>query len=217
MAVQPISNIRISEPVTVDESQINGQRVDPVFNPRPITSTLDTWDQNTQVDYASSAPSIGRRPSWNVPSITVASEPVNTIRQSALTKFASNTIVNKAAMTLDPQNTDPNVWRVVPNMAQNLFVEASVQVTFSLLISATVSTSPRFAVFRDGRQISQIYHQLTVGGTPPTQTLVSGTYVDPGATVRKYHVYDLRWRPTNTPVISFQKNRTFQASNMRAQ
>lgn len=215
MATKPESNLVIASKVTVDEAQINRQRVDPIIYPRPITSTLDTWDQDTRIDYAFNAASIGRRPSWNVPSIAVASEPVNTIRQSSLTKFASNTIASPAAMTLNPQNTDPNVWRVVPNMAQNLFVEASVQVTFSLLIASAVATSPRFAIFRDGQKLSQEYHQLTASGN--VQTLVSGAYVDPNASFRRYHVYDLRWKPTNTPVISFQKNRTFQASNMRAQ
>jgi hypothetical protein len=106
-------------------------------------------------------------------------------------------------------------FRVVPNMAQSLFVDSEVQVTFTVLISTATQASPAFAVFRDGQKISQEYRQLTGGGN--VQSLVSGTYVDTGAALRKYHVYDLRWRTVNNiTVTAFENNRTFQASNLRA-
>ena len=197
-----------------DENQIISERLDPVFNSRPVISTLDTWDQNTQLEYPFSAASIGRRPSWNVPSIAVTSESVNTIRSSAPTVTQSTTYANKAAMTLNPSNGDTMTWRVVPNMAQNLFVESNVQVTFTMLLQSTQPTSPRFCIFRDGQKLSQEYQQATQANI---RSLVSGAYVDTGASLRKYHVYDLRWRPQNVPIQSFNNNRTFQASNLRAQ
>lgn len=189
----------------------------PPVLPRPITSTLDTWDQSTQVDYAISAASIGSRPSWNVPSLAVTSEPVNSIHSSAATRFATPSFPTRAGMTLNPTNAanlnTANRFRVIPNMAQSIKPDSSVQISFSVLITAATNTSPRFAIFRDGRLISAFYNQVIVANI---QSLVSGTYVDPIPTRLKWHTYDFRWWATDVAIKSFEKNRTFQVSNLRA-
>lgn len=198
-----------------DELEISSSRVDPGHYPRPMISSLDTWDQSTQVDYHNSVPA-GRRPGWNIPSIAVTSETVNTVRSSAPTRFISPAVpVHKVPMLLN-KTTNAQAWKPMPNMAQTIRSDSDVQISFSASVSATPTThSPFFAIFRDGRQISQVYRS---SGT--SIFLISGAYVDTAAP-KGLHVYDLRWKvdPTVTggTITAVQINRTFQASNLRAQ
>lgn len=189
----------------------------PPVLPRPITSTLDTWDQATQIEYGSNAASIGQRPLWNVPAIAVTNEPINTIRSSVATRFQTPSYATRPGMTINPsmqaaQGTTQR-FKPIPNMAQSIKPDASVQISFSVLITAATNTSPRFAIFRDGKLISGFYNQVIVANV---QSLVSGTYVDTNPSPLRYHVYDFRWWATNVPILSFEKNRTFQVSNLRA-
>lgn len=202
-------------PTTTDESQIVGNTIQPVTKPRPIISTLDTWDQSTQIDYPTSAHSIGQRPSWNIPSLAVTSESVNTIQQNARTRYVAPMVPIQARTPVNPQ-TNVARWKVAPNMSQVLYTDSHVQITFSINISTSADgDSPQFAIYRDGVKISQIYSVTTAAANHPA--LVSGSYVDTSPTMRKNHVYDLRWKPGNSYVIAFGKERTFQASNLRAQ
>lgn len=202
--------------VIVDELEISSNRIHPPRLPRPVTSTLDTWDQSTQIDYPFSAPHIGRRPGWNIPSIAVTSETVNTVRTSAATRFVSQSIPTRAPMLVD-KITASQSYKPMPNMAQTIRTDSNVQITFSATVRATPIQAPYFAIFRDGKKISQDYRNS--GTAANVDFLVSGTYVDTNAPMG-YHTYDLRWHVD--PTIQGQltaggKNRTFQASNLRAQ
>lgn len=199
----------------VDELEINSNRVDPLRFPRPIVSTLDTWDQSTQIDYPFSAPHVGRRPGWNIPSVAVTSETVNTIRSSSNTRFVSPRFAKKVGIHLNPI-TDSHVYKAIPNMAQAIRVDSAVQIQFSMTASTAAVSSPYFAIYRDGKKISQEYRSSSTAGQ---DFLVSGTYVDTNPPMG-YHTYDLRWHVdlvTPSTVTAGSINRTFQASNLRAQ
>jgi hypothetical protein len=200
----------------LDETQINNQAVDPPINPRPVLSSLDTWDQNTQIDYPFPAQNQQGRPGWNVPSVAVTNESVNTIQESQNTRFVSNKIATLSGVIPDP-STNLTQFRTVPNMSQVLYTDANVQITFS--INAATTPAPdtaNFAIFRDRVQISQVYHLTTVQSGVPT--LLSGSYTDTRAGKLDNHTYDLRWHTSgNSRITAFGKDRTFQASNLRAQ
>lgn len=204
-------------PENLDESlnQTHSGRLDPTFYPRPILSTIDTFDQNTQIDYGHSATSVGRRPSWNVPSIAVTSESINTIRASASTKFQSPSVTTVAGMTKNPATTISTEFRAVPNMRQVLKTDSNAHISFSLNVrTAAAPDRPIFAIFRDNVQISQYYYVTasTAGSDHP----LNGTYIDTNPQLRKYHTYDLRWRAGSSRVTSLDTFRTLQASNLRA-
>jgi hypothetical protein len=202
-----------------DLEQVGSQRIDKPRVARPIISTLDTWDQDTQIEFHL-APHVGRRAGWNVPSVAITSESINTIRSSSRTRAVSPRIARRVGMTLDPSTVSP-YYTSVPNMAQTIKSDSQVQVHFSMTARTANFQSPYFAVYRDGMKISQEYRSL---GTTPTgpnthDFLVSGSYVDvnppPG-----WHTYELRWHVD--PVAPGQltagsNNRTFQVSNLRAQ
>lgn len=192
-----------------DETQVMSNQIQPERYPRPITSTLDTWDQNTQLDYAHAPTMPGQRPSWNIPSIAVTSETVNTIRSSAETRFVSPSIPIRAQLAASP-STKSTSFKVVPNMAQTLYTNSSVQINFAVSVETQATQDVAFfVIFRDGQQISQIYS----GGTG----LVSGTYIDTNPAMNTTHVYDLRWHSDGSTITATGKERTFQASNLRAQ
>lgn len=200
----------------VDEVEIGSNRIDPAQYPRPIVSTLDTWDQSTQIDYHYNPTLPGRRPGWNIPSIAVTSETVNTVRTSAATRFVSSSIPTRAGMLVDKTWSAP-FFRPMPNMGQTIKTDSNVQISFSATVRTTPVFAPYFAIFRDGVQISQVYRSS--GGAANVDFLISGAYVDTNAPAG-FHTYDLRWKvdPTVTGTITAgQKNRTFQASNLRAQ
>ena len=200
---------------TIDQTQIGGQQIQPSRLARPIISSLDTWDHNTQIDYPTPAQNQGARPGWNIPSIAVTSESVNTVQQNQQTRYTSPQIPITVRRPRNPTNTDL-AWRPVPNMGQSILTTAHVQVTFSVNITTqSAPDSPQFAIFRDGRKLSQIYQATTVAANQPT--LVSGTYVDTSPTMLKHHSYSLMWKRGNSGVIGFEKDRTFQLSNLRAQ
>lgn len=202
-----------------DELEIPSNRVDPTRYPRPIVSTLDTWDQSTQVDFHHNAAMPGKRAGWNIPSIAVTSESVNTIRSSAATRMASPSIPTIAGMHPDPVLVPPvtgvHPFVVVPNMAQSLFVDSPVHITFFIsFLTVTVPDTVKFAIFRDAAQVSQIYVGSTISVANPVT--VSGAYTDIKA-VQGRHLYDLRWAAGVSRVLAYGKNRTFQVSNLRAQ
>jgi hypothetical protein len=179
-------------------------------------STLDTWDQSTQIDYHHNVAMPGKRAGWNIPSIAVANEPINTIRSSSNTRFVSPRIAVQAGMVADPTTTSP-VYKAIPNMAQSIQVDAPVQVQFSATIRTSNAQSPYFAIFRDGIKISQEYRQAAPGGA--NEVLVTGSYLDSSPT-KGWHSYDLRWHvdpPLFGTITAGSRNRTFQASNLRAQ
>ena len=187
---------------------------------RPILSTLDAWDETTKMEYPENPASPGRRPSWNVPDIAVTGEAVNTIRSSIANRQANTSIATVTATTVSPQYTNPSLtapgpfpFKPVANMSAVIKPTSSVQVSWSTSMFASVSTSPIFVIYRDGRPISQQYHQVITGGI---QSNFSSTYVDNNATPLKYHTYTLYCRPTSTPVTFYQKGRVFQVSDMRA-
>lgn len=200
----------------VDEVEIGSNRIEPERLPRPMVSTLDTWDQSTQIDYPFLATHGGRRPGWNIPSIAVTSEPINTIRSSSNTRFVSPRIANRAAITQDA-TTSSTGYKPVPNMAQAIRTDSAAQVQFSLTARSTGTAAPFFAIYRDGVKISQEYRQSGAGAS--IDFLVSGSYVDPDPPMG-FHTYDLRWHvdPVQGGTITAGgKQRTFQVSNLRAQ
>lgn len=200
----------------VDEVEIDSNRIEPERLPRPIVSTLDTWDDRTQIDYPFSAAHPGRRPGWNIPSIAVTNETVNTVRTSAATRFVSPSIPVRAGMFVD-KTTNAQFFKVMPNMAQTIKIDSNVQISFSATVQTNPVFAPWFAIFRDGVQISQVYRSSGAGAN--ADFLISGTYIDTNAPAG-FHTYDLRWKVdpgvTGT-IIATKKNRTFQASNLRAQ
>jgi hypothetical protein len=206
----------------VDEVEVHSDRVQPEHLPRPITSTLDTWDQSTQIDYPFNASARGRRPGWNIPSIAVTSETVNTVRTSAATRFVAPTVPTRAGMLVD-KTVSYQGYRPMPNMAQTIRTDSNVQISFSATVRTTPVFAPYFAIFRDGRKISQDYRSSgapITGQAGSNDFLISGAYVDTNAPMG-FHTYDLRWKidPTlgSGTITAGQKNRTFQASNLRAQ
>ena len=201
----------------LDELEIvSSSRIDPARYPRPIISTLDTWDQHAQIDYHFNPAMPGRRAGWNIPSIAVTSETVNTVRNNVQLRYVSPRLATRSGMTTDPV-TRSLVYKAVPNMAQNIRSDSSVQVQFSLTVAVQNPQAPFFAIFRDRVKISQEYR--AAGETANVEFLVSGTYVDPNPP-QGWHTYDLRWHVDGTLGGSMRaggKNRTFQASNLRAQ
>jgi hypothetical protein len=203
----------------LDEVEILSNRVQPVFHPRPILSTIDTYDQLTQIDYPFNAPHVGRRPGWNVPSIAVTNESVNTIRSSVATRFVSPSIPTPAGIFPNPVVNpppagSPPVFTPVPNMQQSLKVDSAVHITFFISIfTATVPDFVSFAIFRDNLQISQIFENTT--SSTASATTVTGAYTDTKATFAR-HLYELRWSGGASQVKAFFKHRTFQVSNLRA-
>lgn len=199
----------------VDELEIGSNRVDPVRYPRPIVSTLDTWDQSTHLDYHYDPALRGIRPGWNIPSIAVTSETVNTVRSSAATRFVSPNVATRVGMLADKVMTLPH-YKPMPNMAQVIRSDSDVQISFCVTVSAApAGHTPYFAVFRDGVKISMDYRAEAAN-----YFLVSAVYVD--TTVRMgLHTYDLRWKVDpnvpNATVTANGRNRTFQVSNLRAQ
>lgn len=198
-----------------DETLIGGDRIQPVRQPRPVVSSLDTWDQNTQIDYPFPAHVVGRRPAWNVPSLAVTAESINTIQQNQRTRYVAPTTAVRVVQPYSPQS-NVAVWKVVPNMAQNIYTDSHVHIVFSINVATgTANDSPQFAIYRDGVKISQIFSTTTPAANHPV--LVSGSYIDTKPSMRTTHVYDLRWKRGNSPLVAFGKDRTFQASNLRAQ
>lgn len=200
--------------VIVDEVQIGSNQIQPERLPRPVISTLDTWDMSTQVDYPYAH--AGRRPGWNIPSIAVTSETVNTIRSSSATRFVSQSVPTQATMLKNPV-TASLAYKPVPNMAQVIRTDSSVQISFSLVVMVTVVQAPYFAVFRDRVKISQDYRSSGTAVNVPF--MVTGAYVDTRPAMG-FHVYDLRWHvdpAIHGQITAVGTNRTFQASNLRAQ
>lgn len=200
----------------VDELEILSNRIDPERLPRPMVSTLDTWDDRTQIDYPFSAPHVGRRPGWNIPSVAVTNESINTIRSSLSTRFVSPRITLRAGIHSSP-TTSSSGYKPVPNMAQALQTDSSVQIQFSMTCSSAGTLAPFFAIYRDGVKISQEYRAS--GGGANIDFLVSGSYIDPNPP-KGWHTYDLRWHVNPTvpsTLTAGSKDRTFQASNLRAQ
>lgn len=206
--------------IMAGEREVNSSQLNPGRFPRPITSTIDTFDQHTQIDYHVNAAAPGYRQGWNTPSIAVTNETVNTVRSSAPTKFV-NPSTPSPLMYADV-STDITTFRPVPNMAQTLYVDSDVQVSFSVMIAtAQVPDTVTLSIFRDRVQISQYYFVTTSSMNSATghsfQVLGSGTFVDTNPTLRKIHVYDLRWHRGEFKAFAFGKHRTLQASNLRAQ
>lgn len=198
-----------------DELEILSDRIQPPGLPRPVISSLDTWDQSTQIDYPFLASHVGRRPGWNIPSISVANEAIATIRSSTNLRFVSPQIPTVAGMFPDPV-INPNVigFLAIPNMTQSIRSDSSVQITFSVSVStASAGDFVRFAIFRDGGQVSQLFTITTSVANSPSH--VAGSYTDTPVVGR--HVYDLRWESGASQAKAFYKNRTFQVQNLRAQ
>lgn len=204
----------------MNDGQVTSGGLDPVLAPRPITSTLDTWDELTKLDYPSNPSSPGRRPLWNVPNIAITGESVNTIRSSVANRAANPSIAKLAATTVSPtyapgvSTANPFPFRPVASMSAAIKPTASVQISWSTQISSAIATSPMFAIYRDGRLISQQYQQLTAGGN--VRSNFAATYIDNTASPLKHHTYTLYCRPTNTPITFFQLGRVFQVSDLRA-
>lgn len=199
----------------LDELEIGSNRVDPPTLPRPVISTLDTWDQLTQIDYPFQASHPGRRPGWNVPSIAVTSEAINTIRSSSNTRFQGIRVAIKTGFHKDPV-MNLTGYRVVPNMAQSIQTDSPVQIQFSMTARTATAQAPFFALFRDAVKISQEYR---ASATANMDFLMSGSYIDPSPP-KGWHTYDLRWHidPGNPSTMTAGgANRTFQVSNLRAQ
>lgn len=198
-----------------DQTQINGQAIQPATSPRPILSTIDTWDHATQIDYPIADQNVGRRPGWNIPSIGITNESINTITQNQTTRNNSQQVAVSVRRPSNSQNVLQQ-WKTVPNMSQRLYTTSQAQINFSVNITtASAPDSPNFAIFRDGRKLSQIYSITTTAANHPTP--VTGSYVDTTPGMKAFHSYELRWQAASSAVVSFQKDRTFQASNLRAQ
>lgn len=200
----------------VDEVEIDSNRVDPARYPRPIVSSLDTWDQSTQIDYHYNPALPGRRAGWNIPSIAVTNESVNTVRSSVATRFVSQTVPTRAGMLVD-KTTNSQSYTSMPNMSQVIRTDSDVQISFSAVVSTVPVFAPYFAIFRDGIKISQDYRNS--GGGSGINFLICGAYVDTNAPMG-FHTYDLRWKVDPSVALATitagSKNRTFQASNLRA-
>lgn len=201
----------------IDQPEIWSNRIHPPSLARPLTSTIDTWDQSTQIDYPVSIAHVGRRPGWNIPSISVANESIATIRSSTNLRFVSPSVPTRAGMFPNPiiAPTVPNQpFMVVPNMAQSIKTDSSVQVSFFISVfTQSGNDFVQFAIFRDGAQISQIF-PLTTSAAGIANS-ISGSYTDNHPTAAR-HLYDLRWLPGGTQATALYKNRTFQVQNLRA-
>jgi len=200
----------------VDELEIISNRVNPVHYPRPIVSTLDTWDQDTQIEFHSNPGQPGKRRGWNIPSIAVTAEPVNTIRSSAVVRFRGPQVPRRTVMLRDPSITSLT-YLPVPDMAQTIKVDSNVQVNFHLNLKSNIDNdSPFFAIYRDRRKISQEYRAQ--GAAAGVDFSITTTFTDTNAPAG-LHVYDLRWHVQNSlsQITASQNNRTFQVSNLRAQ
>lgn len=193
-----------------DISSGNGFQPPPFH--RPILSTIDTYDQNTQVEHLSEAFSTGRRPIWNIPQIAVVSTKVGTIKQSASVTTVAPTLATQSGI-IPNAITNLASFVVVPNMSAVLKASGPVQVTFSVNVQTANANDPvTFGIFRNGIQVSQSYQG---SGAAATAFTVSATYTDnpPLGT----QVYDVRWKKGSSQVTAVQKQRTIQALNLRAQ
>lgn len=199
-----------------DELEIDSNRVDPVRYPRPVISSIDTWDQSTQIDYHYNPAMPGRRAGWNIPSIAVTNESINTVRSSIALRTASPSYATVAGMT-DSPFTASTAFKAIPNMKRVLKTDSEVQITFFIDIQfSAINNQANFAIFRDNQQISQVFNATAATANLPQN--VSGSYTDTNPTMKKIHVYDLRWQKVGgTEVISLGRRRTFQVSNLRAQ
>lgn len=194
------------------ESVSTSQTIQPPVFRRPILSTIDTYDQNTQVEHLEEAFATGKRPMWNIPTVAVVSSKVGTIKQSANVVSVSPNLATQSGILSGP-TTNVATFTVVPNMAQVIRASGPVQVAFSLNASTANASDPvSFAVFRDGVQVSQTY---LGSGAANTAFSVIGSYTDnPPA---GNHIYDLRWAKGSSVVTAVGKQRTIQVLNLRAQ
>jgi hypothetical protein len=181
--------------------------------PRPILSTLDTFDQNTQIETYGDTFAVGRRPMWNTPNVAVSNEKVGTIRSSAAVSSATPSYPTQSGSLSGPSTT-LTTFTVVPNMAQVIKASGPVQITFSLNASTANANDPgTFAVFRDGVQVGQQYKGSAGAGA--TAFSVTGSFTDNPPL--GYHVYDLRWAKGTSTLTAIGKQRSIQILNLRAQ
>lgn len=190
----------------------NGRQFSPPVFRRPILSTVDTYDQNTQVDHLTEAFSTGKRPIWNVPRVATTTEKIGTIKSSAAVTTVSPVLATQSGIISGPQ-TASVAFTVVPNMASVLKASGPVQITFALNVQTVNANDPvSFAIFRNGLQVSQIYRG---SGAANTDFHMAGTYTDNPPAGQA--VYDIRWKKGASTVTASGKNRTLQVSNLRAQ
>jgi hypothetical protein len=120
-------------------------------------------------------------------------------------------------MQADPFTTATG-FKAIPNMKQVIRTDSEVQITFFIdILTAAPDNQVQFAIFRDGQQISQVFNGSVATANTPIN--VSGSYTDLGPTMKKLHLYDLRWRVVGSThrVTAVGRRRTFQVSNLRAQ
>lgn len=204
------------DPKLVDDPEEPPQRLKPFQPPvfaRPILSTQDTYDQNTQVESLTDPFQPGVRPLWNVPNQAVTAVKVTTIKTSANVQSLSPAVPVLSGAFLSP-NTNLTTFTVVPNMAQTIKASGPVQVSF-VLNAQTVNAADTctFAIFRNGVQVSQA--MKASGPAANTSFSVQGTYTDNPPL--GYQVYDVRWAKGSSLLTATGKQRTLQVLNLRAQ
>jgi len=182
----------------------------PVF-PRPIISTLDTFDQNTQVEHLVDPFSPGTRPLWNTPAQAVVNEKVGTVKTSASVSGVSPAQATPSGIFPSPTTTSTS-FTVVPNMAQVVKASGPVQISFALTLQTANANDPvSFAIFRNGVQASQTFKASAGAATPFS---ASGTYTDNPPSGNQ--VYDVRWAKGSSTVTAVGTQRTLQVLNLRA-
>src|SRR5260221_11671593 len=198
---------KVNAPVT------NGNFFQLPVVPRPILSSMDTYDQNTQVEDYSDAFATGRRPLWNVPDLAYVNSKVTTIKSSASVTSASPAIATKAGILQNPA-TALTTFTVVPNLGQVIKASGPVQVSFAVNVSTLNANDPvSFAIFRCGTQVGQTFQGSA--GAANTAFNVIASYTDNPPLGN--HVYDVRWKKGSSTATAIGTQRTIQVLNLRAQ
>jgi hypothetical protein len=190
-----------------------GYRWQPPTFLRPIISTSDTFDQNTQLEDYSDVFATGRRPMWNTPRVAVLNEKVGTIKASAAVNSAYPSVATQSGAISGPSTT-LTTFTVVPNMATVIRASGPVQISFAVNASTLNANDPgTFAVFRDGVQISQQYQGSA--GAANVAFSVAASFTDNPPLGN--HVYDVRWKQGASALTAVSTQRTIQVLNLRAQ
>lgn len=197
----------------VEDPVTPGWKWQPPPRRRPMISTADTFDQNTQLEDYRDAFGTGRRPLWSTPLVAVSNEKVGTIKASASVRSAYPSIATASGAFSGPSTT-LTTFTVVPNMATVVKASGPVQISFAVNASTASADDPgTFAVFRDGVQVSQQFQGSA--GAANVAFSVAASFTDNPPQGNR--VYDVRWKKGASTLTSIGTQRTIQALNLRAQ
>lgn len=212
---QQSNNLKFNteEPTRNWVADTSGSQWQPPPFRRPMISTSDTFDQNTQIEDFTDVFAIGRRPMWNTPRISVLNEKIGTIKSSASVNSAYPSVATQSGAISGPSTT-LTTFTVVPNMATVVKASGPVQISFAVNASTLNANDPgTFAVFRDGVQVSQQFQGSA--GAANVAFSVAASFTDNPPLGN--HVYDVRWFKGASTLTAVGKQRTIQVLNLRAQ